>query len=665
MEKGERQDGTQRGKSGQGVRPVSAVEAAAAAATEAANADARARVAAKEFEDAKRAKQAVLGEAVRHTLKRTRDLHQALLARMKVDDAFLTVVLKLNMSEEDSESLLESLCHACLDQTEDALLGCERGNLVEENQRLQNQLVACNLAAMKDVSNAKCCAMEVTPDMFLNERQFFEPILYLDHDVRELVYRIVVEKVSQLQEETAPSRMVQQIIEAMTRSKSAPQEPVSEKSDEQRYAAQIQALNKKMRLVELRAEEAESRAREADKKLRDLESRALEAETLCLELERRAVRAEEERDRAMDQLLTEIPKLEGQIAQANAKIAELEEEIRRLQEELVDTKGKLEIAEAKGQEFEAKWNDAERRCEEAEAIIVELREVEAQLRTTVKRQEEQVAKLEEKLQAEIKEKVMHRRAAAQSGTRILELEGEVVQLRQNVATQEEEIEDLKRQLIPPEASDRNTQTTMTSSDLDSIVAENAELKVMLEELRMKVKELMDKCKDEEMDEEMANLIQQVGLGPLVNAMGVFERLWLDAQERCVRLEELQRSYQTKMREAQQNTLKWRLVGMEGAGTSAENLSSAADILSQVGEESTLFEQISRGQRGKNGTDNKEQRLPQLGGSPQQRASSEQGRTPRTSKRKVLKEPSSDPLCPIRLPGMTVPAWKQSPAHSLL
>merc|ERR1719362_2785567 len=330
--------------------------------------------------------------------------------------------------------------------------------------------------------------MEVTPDMFLNERQFFEPILYLDHDIRELVYRIVVEKVSQLQEETAPSRMVQQIIEAMTRSKSAPQEPVTEKSDEQRYAAQIQALNKKMRLVELRAEEAESRAREADKKLRDLESRASEAETLCLELERRAVRAEEERDRAMDQLLTEIPKLE------------------------------------------------------------------------------------EKLQAEIKEKVMHRRAAAQSGTRILELEGEVAQLRQKVAIQEEEIEDLKRQLIPPEASDRNTQTTMTSSDLDSIVAENAELKVMLEELRMKVKELMDKCKDEEMDEEMANLIQQVGLGPLVNAMGVFERLWLDAQERCVRLEELQRSYQTKMREAQQNTLKWRLVGMEGAGTSADNLS---------------------------------------------------------------------------------------------
>jgi len=240
---------------------------------------------------------------------------------------------------------------------------------------------------------------------------------------------------------------------------------------------------------------------------------------------------------------------------------------------------------------------------------------------------------------------------------------EVAQLKQKVTSQEEEIEDLKRQLIPPEAHDRNTQTTMTCSDLDNIMVENAELKVILEELKMKVKELMDKCKDEDMPE-MAQFIEKVGLGPLLNSLSVFERLYLDAQERCVRLEELQRSYQAKMKEVQENTLKWKLMGIDGVETSAGNVSTAAAILSKVGEESTLFGQISRAQSEKGGTGHKEQRrLPHLSGSP--RTSSNQGRTPRLSKRRLLKEPSSDPLCPIRLPGMAVPAWKSTPSYSLL
>lgn len=400
------------------------------------------------------------------------------------------------------------------------------------------------------------------------------------------------------------------------------------------------------------------------KKLKELETRAVEAEERCLDLERRAVSAEQERDMAQDMvksLEAEILRLEEQITQTKAKITYLEEEIRQLQEELGETKVKLEEAEASGKEFEAKWNDAERRWQESEATVAELREVEAQLRATIQEQEEQIAKLEERLEEEIQAKLEERKAAAESMAKIEQLETEVAQLRKRIVSQEEEIEDLKRQLIPPEASDRKTQTVMTCSELDNVMLENADLKVMLEELKMKVKELMDKCKEEDMPE-MAEFIEKVGLGPLLNSMSVFERLYLDAQERCVRLEELQRSYLAKMKERQESTLKWKLMDMEGVETSA-HLSSAAAILSKVGEESTLLSQISHGQSEKGGMGRKEQRLPHLSRSP--RASSEQGRTPRVSKRRALKEPSSDPLCPIRLPEMAGPAWKSSPSYSLL
>mmetsp|Transcript_163177 Transcript_163177/g.523337 ORF Transcript_163177/g.523337 Transcript_163177/m.523337 type:complete len:808 (-) Transcript_163177:43-2466(-) len=82
------------------------------------------------------------------------------------------------------------------------------------------------------------------------------------------------------------------------------------------------------------------------------------------------------------------------------------------------------------------------------------------------------------------------------------------------------------------------QTNLTGPQLDEKVAENKKLRVMLEELQLKLKELITRCHTNGVGAVVEVIAANLGLGEVLKRRNVFERLYKDAMDRIVRLEEL-------------------------------------------------------------------------------------------------------------------------------
>lgn len=82
------------------------------------------------------------------------------------------------------------------------------------------------------------------------------------------------------------------------------------------------------------------------------------------------------------------------------------------------------------------------------------------------------------------------------------------------------------------------QTNLTGPQLDEKGAENKKLRVMLEELQLKLKELITRCHTNGVGAVVEVIAANLGLGEVLKRRTVFERLYKDAMDRIVRLEEL-------------------------------------------------------------------------------------------------------------------------------
>lgn len=70
-------------------------------------------------------------------------------------------------------------------------------------------------------------------------------------------------------------------------------------------------------------------------------------------------------------------------------------------------------------------------------------------------------------------------------------------------------------------------------EVKELRSENKRLKVAMEEMQLKLKQLLQKCRDRGMNVE--DLVAEVGLAPVLNAMSVWERLYNDAMSRITRV----------------------------------------------------------------------------------------------------------------------------------
>jgi len=91
-----------------------------------------------------------------------------------------------------------------------------------------------------------------------------------------------------------------------------------------------------------------------------------------------------------------------------------------------------------------------------------------------------------------------------------------------------------------------TQTTLTGPKLDSQAAEVKKMKVMLEELQTKLKELIDKYR-KKFGQEAKQIADSLGINELLKEDTVFQRLYDDALDRVERLEKLREKIRKESR----------------------------------------------------------------------------------------------------------------------
>merc|ERR1712118_274296 len=84
--------------------------------------------------------------------------------------------------------------------------------------------------------------------------------------------------------------------------------------------------------------------------------------------------------------------------------------------------------------------------------------------------------------------------------------------------------------------------------------ENKRLKSMLEEMKMKLQDLMNELKKRGQGDTVEELVDRFGLAPLMKARTCFDRLYNDAMDRVHRMEKLRQKY-AKEKEIQRNGLQ--------------------------------------------------------------------------------------------------------------
>lgn len=266
-------------------------------------------------------------------------------------------------------------------------------------------------------------------------------------------------------------------------------------------------------LVQALVQHAHAQANPAESaSMEELKELRAQLEDARVELRKARVRMEEaeEVSRKFESLLRvaedRAQKFEQELGETKAKLAETEESLSRLQSE----HAALMEAHAKLKELSAQQQATiERQSRELEYE----RRVNAELRAEVERLQEFVRRAEQ-LERQLKD----------LQKRFDELEVEANVMREELARRNN-------------TRTMGTQTTLTGRKLDEQSAETRKMKLMLEELQTKLKELMTEYR-RKFGDAATKIADGLGLRELLKEETVFQRLYDDALDRVHRLEQL-------------------------------------------------------------------------------------------------------------------------------
>lgn len=260
--------------------------------------------------------------------------------------------------------------------------------------------------------------------------------------------------------------------------------------------------------------------------------------------------------------MKEINALKGDRADADAMIADglvtfheplqyLDTDTRQLVLEIVcDKLRQLEWGNAPPSLIEALIRTARSQGQGGDAG--ELREKLQEARALVADAEDRAQKLQDEMEATRKESHMAEVKVAKAVQASAELQVEVdrlkdyeakaVQCEEALTSLECEAGQLREELEVYRQRDARkhemvTQTDLTVEQLDKKEKEIKKLKVMLEELQMKTRELAQRCTRKGV-EGVDGIVEDLGLGEVFSKDTVFQRLYNDAARRAQKLEQL-------------------------------------------------------------------------------------------------------------------------------
>lgn len=214
---------------------------------------------------------------------------------------------------------------------------------------------------------------------------------------------------------------------------------------------------------------------------------------------------------------------------AKEEIEELQQEVKELASEVEELREELDITGDRLAEALQKSEATQCELWGIKTQVKELKTREMETQAEITRMEAEVQTLtEENESADIR----------------LNLAEELGKERAEKAEQERQILEKERDKFEEDrrrrmnAKEVGTQTDLCGKDVDEQSAQNKRLRVMMEEMQMKFKELVTQSRTQGVGNVVDNIVQGLGLGCVIGRRAVFERLYNDAMERVKRLEEL-------------------------------------------------------------------------------------------------------------------------------
>jgi len=421
----------------------------------------------------------------------------------------------------DLDELLMPLCQECWGICEKNFVMAECGSLYqaarEEAQHLQQKLKECTLKAMKQITALQAPYQH---EEYLGDEtiQFFEPLKYVDEVTRELVWLITADKVKQIANGTLPNDQMQCILDALAKNSSGRRNGAAEDADNE----ELEDLMERIHEAEREKRTAQEQQRETVQRLRDSEMRAAQFQQQCDELRRQAEALQQEALVQQANLMAEAEQARESLRAAEERLEEAEKaqaEVLRLQEVCAEAEAK---ASALSEELQSE------------------REASAGLQEELRRQAEATEEIRRK-EAEAAANVeAARKKAEEAQAALTVLQARTSQFEQEALALRAELAELRRRV--GNGTSQGAQTTLTSSEVDSMEDENRRLKVALEELRAKLGDLMNECKKKGIAAQMDVIADTVGLKPLMKARSIFQKLYEDAELRVARMEKLRQKY---------------------------------------------------------------------------------------------------------------------------
>jgi hypothetical protein len=414
------------------------------------------------------------------------------MERVTTNDGFWKALNSLSKTTgkemDELETFGREICRSVWIEA-DAVMSSEGPVAVarDEIACLKKKLTDCNLSTMKQMLAAKS-GLQHEGAFGDDTIIFHEPMRYLDPDAKELVLSIVCDKMRQLENNTAPPSLVQALVQH-AEAQANPAETAS-MQELLETKAQLEDARADLKKARLRMEAAEELSRKFEVSLKAAEDR--------------------------------LKKLELELNQTKSLLAVTQAQLVKAEHDLVNLRAEheaLQASHAKLQELSAQQQaEIEKQKRELEME----RRANERLKAEVERLQEYVKKTQE-LERQLK--------ALQ--VRFDELESEAIAMREELARRNN-------------TRTHGTQTTLTGTKLDEKFAETRKLKLMLEELQTKLKELMTEYR-RKFGDAATKIANDLGLKELLKEETVFQRLYDDAIERVHRLEKLREKVKLERR----------------------------------------------------------------------------------------------------------------------
>jgi len=390
------------------------------------------------------------------------------------------------LDDDNLQSFAEDVCRCCLSEADDAMFNsASLEAALQEVEHYKQKLNLCNLSAMKQIAAMRDGHES---DMLKNDTiVFHEPLHYMDEEQQKLVLAVVCDKLRQLENGSAPASLV----EALTRYANAllMQEECAGLDELLEVQSGLEKVRVQKKAVQVRLEHQEKESSRLLKELEEVRSNLAETAKAYEELKELEPTWQESLEELRDLSENQKAQIEQQQMEIDAHQAVIERQQRDMQHQREESRRLSEDLELQKEASEALRDQ----LSQSETTIEELYSEITNLTRSWQEEQSKVTGLQEEIAEERSVSDGLRGEIEQLQLEAQALQGELAELQLCHAALQEEAEALRAELARRNNTlTCETQTEITGAQMDEEAAETQRLRVMIEEMQMKVRDVLER-----------------------------------------------------------------------------------------------------------------------------------------------------------------------------